>query len=86
MLGLDEVYVALGNHKFLSPLKKILTGGFFNLWYMYMLCGLYLLAPVIIRIKEYLSLRQYHLVTVGMLLWACISQATSHYSIAYSGG
>lgn len=86
LLALDEVYVAFGNHKFLSPFKGILTGGFFNLWYMYMLCGLYLLAPVIIRMKEYLSLRQYHLVTVGMLLWACISQATSHYSIAYSGG
>lgn len=86
LLALDEVYAALGSHKFLSPFKGILTGSFFNLWYMYMLGGLYFLAPAIIRLKECLSLRQYHLVTVVMLLWACISQASSHYAIAYSGG
>lgn len=86
LLCLDEVYAAVGSHKFLSPFKGILTGSFFNLWYMYMLCGLYLAAPIIIRLKECLSLRQYRLVSVGMLLWALASQATSRYAIAYSGG
>jgi surface polysaccharide O-acyltransferase-like enzyme len=43
-----------------KPLWQWLTGNpFFHLWYMYMLAGLYLLVPWLIRLKERLSRRAY---------------------------
>lgn len=69
-----------------SLFKSLINGTFYNYWYLYALFFIYLLAPVIRLIKENLSKRQYYLVTIFMLLWAVISQATSNQSIAWNIG
>ena len=53
------------------PIRSILTGGFYNLWFMYMLFGLYLLCPFIIIIKEHISAKCYKTMAIIMMLWAC---------------
>ena len=65
---------------------SILMGRFYNLWYMYMLAGLYLLTPLIFLAKEHLSVKQYTIVSVLMMIWAIISQATSSTRLPYSIG
>ena len=74
-------------HKFiLSELRGILTGCFFNLWYMYMLAGLYLMTPFLIKLKSLLDWRQYKTAAIIMMIWAVISQAFSSQKLSYSIG
>lgn len=83
---ISEINAIIAHKSVIEPIKGILAGSFFNLWYMYMLIGLYICVPVIIRLKDALTVHQYKMVMIGMMLLAVISQATSHYRIAYSGG
>lgn len=46
---------------------------FFHLWYMYMLVGLYLMVPVLIRIKQHLTTYQYKLMAGIILLGGIIA-------------
>jgi surface polysaccharide O-acyltransferase-like enzyme len=88
-LGVVVIYFCISSAysmNVINPVKGILTGSFYNLWYIYMLCGLYICAPFIIRIKEMLTDHQYKLITVCSIMLAVISQARSHYTIAFSGG
>lgn len=85
-LYISEMNVVIAHKSLIGPIKGALAGSFFNLWYMYMLLGLYICVPVIIRIKEVLTVHQYKMVAIGMMLLAITSQATSHYKVAYSGG
>ena len=82
----EGVQLWRGTGRWGIPIKSVLTGEFYNLWYMYMLFGLYLLCPFIIIIKEHISAKCYKTMAVIMMLWACISQATSSQSLAYSIG
>jgi surface polysaccharide O-acyltransferase-like enzyme len=69
-----------------SELNGIFTTGIYNSWYMYMLLGLYLLTPFIVKLKTLLSWNTYRLFAVLMLVWAVISQSTSTQKMAYSMG
>lgn len=55
-----------------SIMLNVITGNYYNLWYMYMLLGMYILIPVIIRYKEQISIHAYK-------LSAIISQSNSSY-------
>ena len=83
---ISEINAIIAHKSVIGPIKNVLAGSFFNLWYMYMLIGLYICVPVIIRIKAVLTVQQYKMVTIGIIVLAMISQATSNYKIAYSGG
>ena len=67
-------------------LKSILTGGFFNLWFVYMLAILYLATPVIILLKNRCTWNQYKLIAIIWTIWSVVSQATSTQKLAYSIG
>lgn len=84
---LFSVCTALVNKKSLIDVfKAYLSGDFNNYWFMFMLIGLYFLVPVIIRIKETVKFRTYCVFAVCWMVLACISQATSVYSVSYSLG
>lgn len=68
------------------PLKDVITGSFYNMWYMYMLCFLYIAAPLIIRLKLSVGKERFRIITYILLIWAVISQATSSYKLAYDLG
>ena len=70
----------------LEPIKNVLTGGYYNLWFMFMLFGLYLLTPVIIRIKKSISNKSYCIVSVILMVFAVVSQSTTIYGVSYSYG
>lgn len=70
----------------LYELKTILSGHFFNFWFVYMLAILYLLTPAIILIKKRCSWHQYKLIAIIWIILAVVSQATSTQKLAYSIG
>lgn len=76
----------LNNNHFYEGMLETVRGGFFNLWYIYMLAGLYFLTPYIVNLKSKISYRSYKILSVVLMLWALISQATSKYLVAYSIG
>ena len=67
-------------------LPRLLTGGKYRLWFMYMLAGLYLLTPLIVRLKETLSRGAGVTASVLLLVWAVGSQALSSQRAAYAMG
>ena len=67
-------------------LDGFFTMGIYNLWYMYMLFGIYLLTPFIVKLKTVLSCKAYRFLAVWMFIWAIISQSTSTQKMAYSIG
>lgn len=67
-------------------MSGIPKGNFYNMWYIWMLAGLYLLTPGILSVKNKLTHKQYVLCSLIMLVWAVISQATSQQSLSYSIG
>ena len=83
---LSEIKWIAVSHNPLPPLYAMLIGGQYNLWFMYMLFGLYILAPFIIRLKEATGKSVYNAAAWFMLFWAVVSQMTSTSSLPYSIG
>lgn len=65
---------------------SLLIGDFFNLWYMYMLAGLYLLTPFIIRLKGTISTTVYERFALIYLCWIVFSQMFTDLEAAWSIG
>ncbi len=83
---LSEMKWIITYHNPLPPLYALLIGGQYNLWFMYLLFGLYALVPFIIRLKEVTEKRVYKIVAYFMLFWSVVSQMTSTYALPYSIG
>ncbi len=61
-----------------SIINDIIKGyPMYHLWYLNMLAGLYLFAPVVIRYKKSISERTFYLISIIFSFWACISNWTS---------
>ena len=75
-----------GVDSFISLAVSIVNGSFYNFWYMYMLLFIYLCAPFIVIIRGRISLKLYTILSIALLLWAIISQATSSQSISWNIG
>lgn len=65
---------------------SIIDGTFYNLWYIYMLAGIYFFAPFIIRLKMIISMKKYYAVTLVMIVWGGVSQFFSTYRASYCIG
>lgn len=74
------------NDSLIGVIKPYFLGCYNNYWFMFMLIGLYFLVPIIIRVKETVKFRTYCIFSIVWMLVACISQATSGYTVAYSFG
>lgn len=83
---LSEVKCIISGDSILGPILELLKGDFNNYWFMFMLIGLYALAPIIIRIKKSISNKAYCIVSFIWLIFSIISQSTSTYSVSYSFG
>lgn len=70
-----------------EALKKCLMGeAADHLWYMFVLIGLYLLAPVIYKAKELFGEKTFKTVAYIMLIWGFISSRTDTFGIHWSLG
>lgn len=71
---------------FRTYLHSIIIGNYYNLWFMYMLAGLYVLTPFVVRMKNAISPKMYRNLTAVLLVWAVVSQAESTYQVPYALG
>lgn len=71
---------------FRTYLHSIIIGNYYNLWFMYMLAGLYVLTPFRVRMKNAISPKMYRNLTAVLLVWAVVSQAESTYQVPYALG
>ena len=69
-----------------SSVRRILSGGYYNLWFVYMLAGLYLLTPLTVKLKSVMDRTTYILSSVFLLAWAVVSQAVSNQRVPYAIG
>ena len=69
----------------LAPLKGLVYGSY-AMWYLYMLCMIYLLTPLLFVIKNSLDSKSYGLFSLFLLVWGVISQAVSSYKLPYTMG
>lgn len=86
LLCVSEISRIFGSHDYFSPIKSILLGDYYNLWYMFMIMGIYFLVPFLIRIKEILPSKIYLILSIVWLLLGVINQTTCQYNISYSFG
>ena len=69
VIGIDRGIHAL--------LKDIIKGApMHHLWYLYMMIGVYALAPIVLRFKNSISEKSFHKVAFIFCIWACISHWT----------
>lgn len=59
---------------------------YYHLWYLYVLIGIYVIAPFILQIKESIGEKAFRLAAVLYLPLACISYLTGSYSLYYDVG
>ena len=85
-LCLDSINVLFFGQNRSVSIDEILAGNYYNLWFIYMLAGLYLLTPFIIKLKSQLNEKTYIIASSFILLWAVRSQAVSNQSAAYAMG
>lgn len=77
---------AIGKKPALYELNGLITGNFFNLWYIVMLFGLYALTPLLMLLRESISWKTYKIVSVMLLVWSILSQMTSTQIASYTIG
>ncbi len=85
-IALSIINCLISNTNIFVPIWDLLKGDFSNYWFMFMLIGLYFLAPIIIRIKRTISNKCYIIGSVIWMIIACISQSSSTYKVSYSFG
>lgn len=63
----------------IEPITKWLKGEpFYHLWYMYMLIGLYALAPVILRLKNDIGFERFEKLAIVFIILASIAAWTTY--------
>lgn len=68
-------------------LKNIISGKpFYHMWYMYMLVGVYILAPILIRFKKDIQKKTFSKVTWCFLVLSCLSLWTSTHMLNWDIG
>ena len=85
-LVIEELRAAIQGTSKMVPIQMVAFCGVYNLWFVYMLAGLYLLTPLLIKVKEVVSRRAYVVICIFLMVWAVGSQAFSGEDISYSIG
>ena len=80
----DLVFTVIEGGSFTELSEKYVTGYAYNLWFIPVIAGLYLLTPAIIRFKESVSARTFGIVSGLWIVFAVIFQTTSTYVFAFS--
>ena len=69
-----------------EPFKMIAIGDYFNLWYMFMLCGLYFFTPIVVMVKKRIPNKAFCIVSFIWLAFSVYFQTYTSYMISYSFG
>lgn len=89
-LLLNLIQIKLGTKNtssMLEPVVGLLTGApYYHLWYLYTIVGLYALTPIIIRIKETISLKSYKIIAIILLILSIIGNLSSTHVFTYDIG
>lgn len=73
--------------RLLPPLRSLLFGApFYHMWYLYMLLGLYIIAPIIIRFRQSVRASTFSKIVWIYLVIACISGWTNHHTLNWDVG
>ena len=81
ILGIKDVNVLF------EPVKDLLLGlPYYHMWYLYMLIGVYLFAPFVIRFKQDIGEKNFSKIVWPFLLAACLSNWTSTYKLNWDIG
>lgn len=59
---------------------------FYHMWYMYMMIGVYFLAPFVVLVKMNVSERNFTKISCMIIVWASISSWTSEYLLSWDLG
>ncbi len=86
LLSFSTIKAIVTHGDVVAPLKALLIGDYYNLWYMFMLFGLYLFTPIIIMVKERISNKAYCISSFVWLAFSIWFQSNSEYLISYSFG
>lgn len=71
----------------LKPFHDLLIGApGYHLWYLYMMIGVYLLIPIVIRLKEELCNKTYIYISIAFFIMSTISLWQSKYTFYWSPG
>lgn len=78
-------HISLGMEVADTPVKYFMEWfrgePFYHMWYMYMLVGIYLLVPILVRIKEALDYNVWKIIAIGSLISSVILWATSSFKV-----
>lgn len=59
-------------------IRDVVMGSpFYHMWYLYMLIGVYLMAPIVVRFKDSISYGNFRKIVFIFLIWASISRWTT---------
>ena len=86
LLSFSFVKVIINRGDLLAILKALLIGDYYNLWYMFMLLGLYFFTPIIIIVKERISSKAFGVIAFIWLAFSVLFQSFTTYLISYSFG
>lgn len=71
----------------LDPVKDLIKGEpFYHMWYLYMLIGVYILIPIIIRLKNDIGEKRFAVVSYAFLILATLSMFTSGHKLNWDLG
>ena len=83
---LSLIFLTQHNYSFSELFMNFYRCSFYNTWFMYMLFFIYMLTPFIIIIKNNVSKKCFYWISIVLMIWAFISQATTVYSNSFSSG
>ncbi len=71
----------------LAPVKSLLSGApMYHMWYLYTMVGVYILVPVILRLKKQFGERLFERIAWIFLILACLSSWTSSHKLDWDIG
>lgn len=74
----ETIFCIAGKKKFSQLVKGIITGApMYHMWYLYMLIGIYVLAPLVMRFKNDVGEKQFRKISYVFLILANISRWTT---------
>lgn len=83
----DVLVYDISAKNLLTPLKALWRGEpFYHLWYLFMLIGLYVAVPILVRIRETLGKKTFRTVTWGVFVWCMLSMYNSTHTLYWDIG
>lgn len=78
ILEIVRIVPGMGTGDLFAPVKNWITGApFYHMWYLYMMIGVYVLAPIVIKLKRDIGEKYFERVVWGFLFVAMLSALTN---------